>query len=109
MLDDLAPLHLGHAMPRLDNRTYWRTNIRYVLTLLALWFLCSFGCGVLAKDWLDQFTLPGTGFPLGFWFAQQGSIYIFVVLIWVYALLMSRLDARLARDGVDVDEGDAQR
>ena len=93
-------------MARLDDRAYWRTNVRYVLTLLAIWFAVSFGCGVLAADWLNQWTLPGTGFPLGFWFAQQGAIYVFVVLIWVYAALMTRLDARYRRDRAVESAGD---
>jgi putative solute:sodium symporter small subunit len=59
---------------------------------LAVWFLVSFGFGVLMADFLDRIRIPGTGFPLGFWFAQQGSIYVFVVLIFVYVYLMNRLD-----------------
>ena len=55
---------------------YWRANIRLLCVLLSLWFLCSFGLGILWADWLDQFRL--FGFKLGFWFSQQGSIYIFV-------------------------------
>ena len=78
---------------------YWRRNLLYVAILLAVWFVVSFGCGVLFADALDKYHLPGTGFPLGFWFAQQGSIYIFVVLIFVYVWLMSRLDRKH-----DVDE-----
>lgn len=73
-------------------RAYWRTNLRYVAALLAIWFVVSFGCGVLFVDELDRLSLPGTGFPLGFWFAQQGSIYTFIVLIFVYVWLMNRLD-----------------
>ena len=73
---------------------YWQANIRYVLLLLAVWFAVSFGCGVLFVDWLNQFRIPGSGFKVGFWFAQQGSIYTFVVLILVYVWLMNRLDRR---------------
>jgi len=73
---------------------YWQTNIRYVMLLLAVWFAVSFGCGVLLVDWLNQFRFPGSGFKVGFWFAQQGSIYTFVVLIFVYVWLMNRLDRR---------------
>ena len=73
-------------------RAYWRMNVRYVGMLLVVWFVVSFGCGVVFADFLDRFHLPGTGFPLGFWFAQQGSIYVFVVLIFVYVRLMNRLD-----------------
>ena len=60
--------------------------------LLVIWFVVSYGCGILFVDQLDQFRLPGTGFKLGFWFAQQGSIYTFVVLIWVYVRYMNKLD-----------------
>lgn len=78
---------------------YWRRNIRYVGILLAIWFLVSYGFGIILADTLNRFTLPGTAFPLGFWFAQQGSIYVFVVLIFVYVWLMNRLDREF-----DVDE-----
>jgi putative solute:sodium symporter small subunit len=70
--------------------SYWRKNLQYVGSLLAIWFVVSYGCGILFADWLDQFRVGG--FKLGFWFAQQGSIYVFVVLIVVYVKLMNRLD-----------------
>lgn len=74
-----------------DNaRAYWRQNLKYLSILLGIWFLASFGAGILFVDWLDQFRLGG--FKLGFWFAQQGSILVFVVLIFVYVWLMNRLD-----------------
>lgn len=73
---------------------YWRANLRLVLSLLAVWFLVSFGCGVLGRSFLDQWNLPGTGFPLGFWFAQQGSIVVFVILIAIYVRGAARLDRR---------------
>ena len=73
-------------------RLYWKKNIRCVLTLIAVWFVVSYGCGILLVDVLDKIRIPGTGFKLGFWFAQQGSIYVFVVLIWVYVRYMNRLD-----------------
>jgi putative solute:sodium symporter small subunit len=75
-----------------NRQAYWSRNLRYVVALLAVWFLVSFGFGVLMADFLDRIRIPGTGFPLGFWFAQQGSIYVFVVLIFVYVYLMNRLD-----------------
>jgi putative solute:sodium symporter small subunit len=80
-------------------RAYWRKNIGYVLSLLAVWFLVSYGCGILFVDQLDRIRLGG--FKLGFWFAQQGSIYTFMVLIFVYVALMNRLDRRF---GVAEDE-----
>ncbi|NNF52021.1 MAG: DUF4212 domain-containing protein [Gammaproteobacteria bacterium] len=73
---------------------YWRSNVRIMIVLLVIWASVSFGCGILIADWLNQFRLPGTGFPLGFWFAQQGSIVAFVLCILAYCLLMNRLDRR---------------
>ena len=78
----------------LDLGQYWKRNITYVLLLLTVWFLVSMGCGVLFVDQLNKVRLPGTGFKLGFWFAQQGAMCIFVVLIFVYVRLMNRLDER---------------
>ena len=69
---------------------YWRKNLSWLGGLLSVWFLVSYGCGILFVDHLDKFKLGGV--PLGFWFAQQGSIYVFVVLIAVYVLVMNRLD-----------------
>ncbi len=79
---------------------YWRRNIRYVGSLLVVWFVVSYGFGIIFAESLNAFTLPGTNYPVGFWFAQQGSIYVFVVLIFVYVRLMNRLDREF-----DVDEG----
>ena len=75
-----------------DPTAYWSRNLRYLAILLAIWFAVSFGCGILLADALNEIRIPGTGFKLGFWFAQQGSIYVFVALIFVYARLMNRLD-----------------
>ena len=72
--------------------SYWGENLRLVLILLAVWFAVSFGCGVLLADFLNQFTFGG--FKLGFWFAQQGSMYGFLVLIIVYVVLMNRIDRK---------------
>lgn len=69
---------------------YWKRNVRLLLTLLVIWFVVSYGFGILFVDFMNQFTLGG--FPLGFWFAQQGSIYTFVVLIFVYVWQMNKLD-----------------
>jgi putative solute:sodium symporter small subunit len=76
-------------------RIYWRTNLRYVSILLSVWFAVSYGCGILLVEPLNTVRLPGTGFKLGFWFAQQGSIYVFVALIFIYVRLMNRLERRL--------------
>lgn len=73
---------------------YWRSNVRLTILLLLIWGATGLGCGVLFADFLNRFRLPGTGYPLGFWFAQQGSIVIFVILIGVYCVFMNRLDAR---------------
>ena len=78
--------------PEEQRRKYWSRNLRLVAVLLAIWFLVSYGCAILWVDFLDRFRIPGTGFKLGFWFAQQGSIYAFIVLIGVYVVLMNRLD-----------------
>lgn len=71
-------------------RSYWRANVRIVLRLLCVWFFISFVCGILLVDFLDQFRIGG--FKLGFWMAQQGSIYGFVILIYVYIRQMDKLD-----------------
>jgi len=83
-------------MPEHDDRcrAYWRANLKLVGALLAVWAFVSFGCGILLADWLDQWVLPGTTYPIGFWCAQQGSIYVFVLLIVIYVLAMNRLDRR---------------
>jgi putative solute:sodium symporter small subunit len=85
-----------------QRRAYWRTNLIYLAILLSIWFAVSFGAGILFVDELDQIRVGG--FKLGFWFSQQGSIYTFVALIFVYVVLMNRLDRRY---GVD-DQSDAE-
>ena len=69
---------------------YWKINIKYVLILLSIWFTFSFLFGIILKDFLNQFSIAG--FKLGFWFAQQGSIFGFVVIIFTYVFLMNKLD-----------------
>jgi putative solute:sodium symporter small subunit len=78
-------------------KAYWKRNLRYLLILLAIWFTVSYGFGILLVEPLN--TIKIGGFPLGFWFAQQGSIYVFVILIFVYVRLMNKLDKEF-----DVDE-----
>ena len=75
---------------------YWKANIRLISVLLLIWFTVSFGCGILLVDFLDQFHF--FGFKLGFWFAQQGSIYIFVILIFVYIHRMKKLDKTIRNE-----------
>jgi putative solute:sodium symporter small subunit len=84
------------SSPTPDPRGYWRANLRIMALLLVVWFVASFGLGILLVEPLDRFKLGG--FPLGFWFAQQGAIYVFVVLIWIYARRMDRLDRRYGVD-----------
>ncbi len=71
---------------------YWRSNLRLMAALLTVWFAVPFGLGIVFVEPLNQFQLGG--FPLGFWFAQQGSIYVFFVLVLVYAVRMRSLDRR---------------
>lgn len=73
-------------------KSYWRRNLILMGCLLTIWAFVGLGCGVLWADLLNAYELPGTGYPLGFWFAQQGSIIVFVILILVYAIMMNRLD-----------------
>ncbi len=81
----------------MKRRTYWEENLRLVALCLAIWFLVSFGFGILLRDLLNRIQIGGVG--LGFWFAQQGSIYVFVALIFFYAKRMAAIDKRH-----DVDE-----
>ena len=78
------------------SKKYWKTNLKYLVILLSIWFAVSYGAGILFKEILDQLYLGG--FPLGFWFAQQGSIYVFVILIFVYVYLMNKLDKKHGYD-----------
>ena len=71
---------------------YWKENVRYLIILLSIWFAVSYGAGILFKETLDQIQIGG--FKLGFWFAQQRSIYVFVILIFVYVRLMNKLDKK---------------
>lgn len=73
---------------------YWRTNLFIMFCLLLVWAAAGLGAGVLFADHLNAFNFPGTAIPLGFWFAQQGSIIIFVVIILLYCIVMNRLDAK---------------
>ena len=78
------------------NKKYWNSNLKIVSMLLVIWFLTSFGFGILFSDFLDQIKIGG--FKLGFWFAQQGSIYIFVILIFAYVYLMQKLDETISEE-----------
>ena len=75
-----------------NTNTYWKSNLKIVLSLLVVWFLVSFGFGIIWSDALDNIKIGG--FKLGFWFAQQGSIFVFVILIFIYVFLLNRLDKK---------------
>ena len=77
-------------------KAYWKENLRYLAILLTIWFVVSFGAGILFKEALDEIKIGG--FKLGFWFAQQGSMYVFVILIFVYVRLMNKLDRKYGYD-----------
>lgn len=79
-------------MDKERRKEYWYANLKYVGILLGIWFLVSYVFGILLVETLNEIQMGG--FKLGFWFAQQGSIYIFVVLIFIYVWLMNRLDKR---------------
>ena len=78
---------------------YWRRNLSLMVKLMVIWFVVSFGCGIILVDFLNQFQFGG--YKLGFWFAQQGAIYVFVALILYYTRKMAQLDKEF---GVDEDE-----
>jgi len=86
---------------RARREAYWRQNLKVLAGLLAVWFVVSYGCSILFVDVLDRVQVGGFG--LGFWFAQQGSIYVFVVLILVYVRVMNRLDREFGVDERDED------
>lgn len=90
------------AVPRDDappKRTYWQENLRLLGVLMSIWFTVSFGFGILLVEPMNQFEILGV--PAGFWFAQQGSIYVFVALIFTYSVLISKIERRY---GVDDDD-----
>ena len=73
-------------------KAYWKENITTIMQLMAVWFVVSYGCGILFVDLLD--TIQIAGFKLGFWFAQQGSMYVFMILIFIYAKRMNAIDEK---------------
>ena len=83
-------------MDSTKQKKYWKKNIKYLTVLLSIWFLVSFVFGILLVEELNTIKLGG--FKLGFWFAQQGAIYVFVILIFVYIRLMNRLDKKYNLD-----------
>ncbi len=79
-------------MTKLDVKGYWKENLKYLVILLSIWFLVSYVFGIILVNQLNTITMGG--YKLGFWFAQQGSMYVFVVLIFIYVKLMSKLDKK---------------
>ena len=79
-----------------NSQKYWRANLGIVFLLLLFWFLSSFGAGILFSDYLDKIKIGG--FNLGFWFAHQGSIIVFVFLIIIYCILMNKLDEKFNKE-----------
>lgn len=77
-------------------QAYWRENISIIVKLLAVWFIFSFGCGIIFINELN--TIEISGVKLGYWFAQQGSMYVFVILIFVYAKIMTNIDEKYGVD-----------
>ena len=75
-----------------SGEAYWKAVLTLIAQVLAVWFFVSFGCGILFADALNSFSIGG--YPLGFWFAQQGSMYCFVIMIFVYVKLMGNLDEK---------------
>ncbi len=82
-----------------QSKEYWRRNLSLMVKLMVVWFVVSYGCGIILVDVLNSIRIGG--YKLGFWFAQQGSIYVFVALIFYYAKKMGDLDREF---GVDEDE-----
>ena len=89
---------------------YWKANIKLVFSLLCIWFLISFGGGILFVDFLDGIRFGG--FKLGFWISQQGSIFVFIALIFTYIRAMDKLDSQYKQEPTESDDerfrGDAQ-
>ena len=86
----------------MNNQDYWKANIRLMLVLLAIWFTVSFGFGILLVDQLNQ--IPFFGFKFGFWWAQQGSIYVFIGLIFFYTYKMKKIDRQFGVSDNDEDD-----
>ena len=81
----------------LDAKGYWKAMIRLTISLLVVWFLASFGAGILFREALDSFSIGGA--PLGFWFAQNGSIYVFLILIVIYCRKMTQYEKKFGVKG----------
>ena len=84
------------AEESVESNAYWKANLRLLGVLMTIWFVVSFGCGIMLRGWLDQWSLGG--YPLGFWFAQQGAIYVFIALIFYYSWAVRRLERKFRLD-----------
>jgi len=80
-----------------DAEGYWKATIRLTISLLVIWFMVSYGAGILFREYLDNFSIGGA--PLGFWFAQNGSIYVFLALIVVYCRKMTQYEKKFGIKG----------
>jgi len=105
MNDRLQSLSENKSSHDVRSKDFWRANIKLLCLLLLVWFAVSFGAGILFVDVLNKISLGG--YPLGFWFAQQGSIYIFVALIFIYSHRMKALERKFAEDEAH-DSGDGE-
>ncbi|MEL6567147.1 MAG: DUF4212 domain-containing protein [Pseudomonadota bacterium] len=88
---------MSQDLNEIDGKGYWSAVVRLTISLLVVWFAVSYGAGILFRDFLDQFAIGGA--PLGFWFAQQGAIYVFVGLIFYYCVAMNRLERKFGVKG----------
>lgn len=96
-----------NRLPTEAENTPLAKNLTWLAILMAVWFIVSFGGGVLLVDWLDQFNVPGSNMKLGFWIAQQGSIHAFILLIAVYPAVMNKLDRDLLANTGAADDPDS--
>ena len=92
MLFFIIQLNILVSYLKKEMKDYWKHNLKYLIILLIVWFAVSFGAGILFVNQLNE--IKKGGFKLGFWFAQQGAIYVFVILIFVYIRLMNKLDKK---------------
>jgi len=92
--------------PSNNRQSYWRENLRIMTYIMAVWFFVSYGCGILFVEQLNKIKLGG--FQLGFWMAQQGSIYVFVILIFIYVRLMNNLDKKYSFTETEEPQPDSE-
>lgn len=88
---------MSNETPKIDGNAYWSATLRLTISLFVVWFAVSFGAGILFRDLLDNVSIGGA--PLGFWFAQQGAIYVFLILIFYYCFAMNRIERKFGVKG----------